>query len=264
MVAKRVVLILITVSLAAFAQSFAQSIAAQPASPLGIVLLHGKKGSPAYLASTKTALQNRGYLVSTPEMCWSERRLYDRLYPECLTEIDAAVADLRQRGVKAIVIAGHSLGGAAAIAYGASHKGLAGVIGFSAGDPFFGPPSMLPDIARAQRLVGEGKGNTMDEFADFRVVGNGGMRTTAAHFLSFVAQPPEQMMPATVARLKVPLLLVAGTRDVNILRYNTRAFARPQNDARDRLVQVEADHNGTLQAGLATALEWLAGLPRGS
>src|SRR6185369_3439731 len=238
MAARRIVLLILALSFV----GAPPTVAAPAPTPLGIVLLHGKKGSPLYLAPTKAALTARGYLVSTPEMCWSDRRLYDRVYPDCLTEIDAVVADLRQRGATSIVIAGHSLGGAAAIAYGASHDGLAGIIGFSAGDPFWGPPAMLPDITRAQNLLAAGKGDNLGDFADIRIVGQGQMRTTAAHFLSFVAMPEAQMMPATTTRLHAPLLLIAGTKDMTTLQYDTQAFAGVPNNARNRFVQVDADH----------------------
>jgi pimeloyl-ACP methyl ester carboxylesterase len=249
--------LLLTVALALGAPS----MAAAPA-PIGIVLLHGKKGTPLYLAPTRAALISHGYLVSTPEMCWSDRRLYDRLYADCLSEIDAAVAELRQRGAKSIVIAGHSLGGAAAIAYGAGHDGLAGVAGIAAGDAFWGPAAALPDIARARALVTDGKGDTMGQFEDVRIVGQGRTRTTAAHFLSFVAPPAAQMMPATVAQLRVPLLLVAGTRDMITLQYGARAYTGVHDDTGNRFVQVDADHSGILSPALTPLLEWLAGLQR--
>src|SRR4029077_1787207 len=72
--------------------------------PVGIVLMHGKKGPPSYLQGVNAVLEGNGYLVTTPEMCWSDKRMYDRPYLDCLTEIDAAVATLRQRGAKAIVV----------------------------------------------------------------------------------------------------------------------------------------------------------------
>lgn len=255
---------LAVVSSAVGVRSMAAATMSPAALPLGIVVMHGKKGSPGYLAATRSVLESRGYLVSTPELCWSERRQYDRAYPDCRAEIDGAVADLKRRGARSIVIAGHSLGGGAALAYGADREGLAGIIGWAAGDAFWGPPSLLPDIARAKALVAEGKGDALDDFADIRIAGNGRMRTTATHFLSFVAPPAAETMPANAARLRAPLLLVAGTRDAITLQYGTRAYAGAPKDALNRFVEVDADHNGTLLAGMPAVLEWLAGLARGS
>jgi pimeloyl-ACP methyl ester carboxylesterase len=230
------------------------------AAPLGIVLMHGKMGPPAYLGAARAVLEAHGYLVSTPEMCWSDIRMYDRAYTDCVLEIDAAIAALRQRGAQAIVVAGHSMGGTAAIAYAASHDGLAGVIGLAAADAYWGPPSRLPDIARARRLVDQGKGDDLDEFGDVRPSGDIRMRTTAAHYLSFVAPPAAQMLPAHVARLRAPLLLVAGTRDMATLQYGAAAYDLAPGYGLNRFIRVEADHAGTVQAGLKPMLDWLAAL----
>ncbi|MBI3514391.1 MAG: alpha/beta hydrolase [Proteobacteria bacterium] len=262
--APQILLALVVAALSACARPAPPIPWSPAAAPLGIVLMHGKRGSPGYLANTKTALEDHGYLVSTPEMCWSSNRMYDRAYLDCVTEIDAAVADLRQRGAKSIVVAGHSMGGTAAVAYGANHDGLTGIIGFAAADAFFGPPHALPDIARAKSLVDEGKGDVLGEFEDIRPSGRMRMRTTAAHFLSFVSPPAAHRMPANAARLRAPLLMVAGTLDMFTLEYAARAYDRAPDYALNRFVQVGADHSGTLQAGMAPVLDWLASLMGGS
>ena len=96
-------------------------------------------------------------------MCWSGLRRYDRSYPDCLTKIDLAIAELRNRGAKSIVLPGHSIGGAAAIDYAAAHDGIAGVIGLAAGDFMVHPPSDVQrSIARARDLVARGNGDTVE------------------------------------------------------------------------------------------------------
>ena len=87
------------------------------AQTIGIVLMHGKTGSPnTVIDQLATALQSAGYLVDTPEMCWSRRRIYDRPFLDCLTEIDSAIGRLKGRGAGRIVVAGMSQGGDAALA----------------------------------------------------------------------------------------------------------------------------------------------------
>jgi hypothetical protein len=45
------------------------------AQTIGIVLMHGKTGSPTTVINQLAiALQGAGYLVEAPEMCWSRRR----------------------------------------------------------------------------------------------------------------------------------------------------------------------------------------------
>ena len=56
--------------------ALASHIAWAAGEDLGVVLLHGKGGSPAgYIRELAAALQGKGYLVSTPTMPWSKDRI---------------------------------------------------------------------------------------------------------------------------------------------------------------------------------------------
>jgi dienelactone hydrolase len=96
--------------------------AANAGGKLGVLMLHGKQGHPTQFDSYEAPLTAR------PTMCWSRERIYDKPYPDCLAEIDAAAAQLRARRATAIAIVGMSLGGNAALAYGARHSELAAVV----------------------------------------------------------------------------------------------------------------------------------------
>ena len=118
---------------------------------LGIVLLHGKGGLPQQFTPMAASLASQGYLTEQPEMCWSRNRIYDRLYLDCLRDIDTAADRLKERGATAIVVLGMSLGGNAALAYGARHPGLKGVIALVPGHaPEF--ISRRPEIAASLDL----------------------------------------------------------------------------------------------------------------
>jgi len=90
------------------------------AASLGVVLLHGKTGTPEQMAKLAATLKDAGYAVSTPEMCWSKSRIFDKALPDCLKEVDAAVAGLKSGGASRIVIGGVSQGAIVAIDYGAT------------------------------------------------------------------------------------------------------------------------------------------------
>jgi hypothetical protein len=82
--------------------------------------MHGNTDSPdGTIALLAAAMEGAGYLVERPEMCWSHRRRRDRPLLECLAEIETPIARLTGRGAGAIVIAGMSVGGLAALAFGA-------------------------------------------------------------------------------------------------------------------------------------------------
>ena len=95
---------------------------------VGVVMMHGKHGTPAQLQQLAAAVANAGFLVERPEMCWSAARIYDRSYLECFADIDAAAARLKEHGVTAIVVLGMSLGGNAALDFGARRQGLKAII----------------------------------------------------------------------------------------------------------------------------------------
>jgi esterase/lipase len=140
------------------------------AQTIGIVLMHGKTGSPnTVIDQLATALQSAGYLVDTPEMCWSRRRIYDRPFLDCLTEIDSAIGRLKGRGAGTIVVAGMSQGGDAALAYGARQANLAGIIALApaaAPERQVGLPDIAQSVAQARALVAAGRGNETASFVD--------------------------------------------------------------------------------------------------
>src|SRR5688500_20047890 len=104
------------------------------AAEFGVVLLHGKSGSPSrHIASLASALQGKGYLVSTPNMPWAGNRMYDATFEQAMAQIDREFDSLRQKGAKRLVVAGLSMGANAALGYGASREGLTGVIALAPG-----------------------------------------------------------------------------------------------------------------------------------
>ena len=46
------------------------------AETLGIVMMHGKHGTPAQLQQLAATVADAGFLVERPEMCWSAARIY--------------------------------------------------------------------------------------------------------------------------------------------------------------------------------------------
>jgi dienelactone hydrolase len=102
-------------------------------SEVGVVLMHGKWGSPQSMLPLARELESRSYLVSNAEMAWSGRRLYDVDYPAALKEIEQQVRQLRANGAKRVVVAGQSLGSNAAVAYASSGFDLDGLVILSPG-----------------------------------------------------------------------------------------------------------------------------------
>ena len=82
------------------------------ADSVGVVLIHGKQGSPdaPHLAYISQQIEHAGFLLDRPTMCWSRTRIFDRTIADCMADIDASIGRLKSRGAIAFVIVGHSLG----------------------------------------------------------------------------------------------------------------------------------------------------------
>jgi len=258
----------------------AQAAYAETPQKLGLVLLHGKLGMPLGAsyghasgspvgAELVSRLGSAGYLVAVPEMCWARPRSFDRTYPECLAEIDAAIAGLRSRGATMIVVGGLSLGGNAALAYGATHSGLAGIIGLSpADDPArkASNPRFGASLAKAQEMVAQGNGDERASFDDTNT-GPGGsypmtIDTTPRIFLSFFGPNSLANIPATAAKLTAPLLWVAGDSDPTQRGGPAYAFDKLPPNPLNRYVVVKASHLQVPDAATPDVLAWLTDLQK--
>jgi pimeloyl-ACP methyl ester carboxylesterase len=238
---------------------------ARAAGGIGIVLLHGKTGMPGQHAKLAAELTAAGFAVEMPKMCWSRDRIFDRPYTACMGEVDAAIARVRSQGATAIVVGGTSQGAVAAIDYGATHAGLAGIIAMSpAADPV--DPSRYPDFAaaleQARALAKAGKGSEVTELNDLVAGGKTiSIRATPDDYLSF----HEPKLPiATIKNLtiqdlpnlKAPLLWVAGTGDPSQANAGKSFQAAPANRL-NRYVTVDAGHAGVPDVAAESLITWL-------
>ena len=233
-----------------------QAAAAQD--KFGVVLLHGKQSAPEQHGPLASAIAIAGFAVELPEMCWSGRRIYDRDYLACLDDIAPAVGRLRARGAASVVIAGHSLGANAALAYG-GRNAVKGIVALAPGhlpEVLAMRPPIAADLDRARRLIAEGRGNEPVRFADF----NGSLAITVtatpAAYLSFFALDSPAVMPGNAARLNAPLLYVVGSEDA-FQRGSEYIFAKAPSHALNRHVTVQAGHFDTSAAAAGPVVEWL-------
>jgi pimeloyl-ACP methyl ester carboxylesterase len=197
-------------------------------------------------------------------MCWSRNRGLDKPFAECLAEIDGAIASLKANGATTFIVAGLSQGGLAAIAYGAGHSDILGVITYAAADDPVGK-SRMPTVARAidkaKQMVANGKGGETSSFDDVNTGPQGSftmsLRTTADIYLSFYAPDAESGIARNMANLKVPILWVYSESDPS-QRNATNLFAKAPTNPLNRQVTVFANHVETVNAGRGATLAWIA------
>jgi len=258
-------------ALAAALLLFAGTASAQTPPKIGVVFMHGKQGGALepQLEGMSAALRAAGYLVDMPEMCWSGTRIYDKPFLDCLADADAAASRLKAQGATSIVIMGHSLGGMAAIAYGARRDGLKAVVALAPGPDnkflLMKQPQVAASLMQAQQLVAQGKGDVPASFTDFNTNRFGSqpfqVHTTANIFVSFLSADGPAEIETNVRQVKAPLLIVSGTRDPSQGGAAMLFAQAPPNPLSKRAV-VDADHMGTPQAAIDTVIGWLAALGR--
>lgn len=253
--------------LTAFAAAVAVgSATAQQSLPgFGIVLIHGKGGTPTTgIEGLHESLKREGALVEAPEMPWSARRIYDATYDQAMTEIDAAAERLKKAGAQKIVVIGHSLGANAAIGYGARRKGLHGVVALA--------PGHLPEawalrvrtsgaIADAKKMIAAGKGNVRTSFPDLAQGIPFQVRATPEVYLSMFDPDGPAVMPKNAAAMSdVPLLWIVGVADPMVLHGKDYVYGRGTRHPKSRYLVTPSMHLSTPYQSRGQIVSWLKGL----
>jgi len=240
-------------------------IAPATGNDLGIVLLHGKGGSPSgYVRELASALRSKGDLVSTPTMPWAQDRIYDASFDEAMREIDREIDSLRQKGAKFIVVVGHSLGANAALGYAASRNTASGIIALA---PAHTPelPAFIKrvghDVRRARDLVATGKGKEKHRFSDVNQGRPLEVAATAEVYLSWFDPDGPAVMPRSAASFKAPtpLLLVVGSGERTAMGKDY-IFDKAPPHPKSRFATVPADHFAVPSAAIEEVVTWLGSL----
>lgn len=240
---------------------------ARTAADIGVVVVHGKWDSPqGHAQGLANYLAREGFQVVSPEMPWSGQRGYDKGAAAILAELDAAIDQLKVKGAKKIVLAGHSQGAIGALYYG-TQRSVDGIALIAAGGHPQSQvyiPHYAPYVATAKRLVEEGKGNETVSFVDLNT-GNRtrSLRTSARSLLDYF-DPEGPLNSAANAKKVKPgtaVLVVIPERD-------TEGLKRIAEKIRDQLpgtrpstrVEVDADHLGAPDATKSVLRNWMLSL----
>lgn len=231
----------------------------------GVVVMHGKWGHPGDPNTTggfAATLQRAGFLVDQPEMPWSGARLYDRTFDQAMDEIDAAVERLRAAGAKKIVVAGHSLGGSAALRYAALGRPVDAVILIAPAplpEGSFYRQHLAGDIARAHEMVASGHGQDSAQFVDLNAGDRSrSVRFKAAVYLSYDAPDGPAAMTVNAQHLgPAPVLWIAPRFDPMTQANDKLLWPKVPVSTPKTRIEVVADHMGAPGAGRNVAVDWL-------
>ena len=231
---------------------------------IGVVVLHGKWDSPrGNVYDLTRALEREGFLVAAPEMTWSGRRGYDKRLDEAMAEIDAAVKALRDKGATRVFVAGHSLGAAAAIRYGA--RGSAdGLIALSPGHYPEGKSFQSVtsySVAKAKQMVESGQGDEKGYFDDPNT-GNRkkAIEMTARTYLDFLdpAGPMNFRQNALAVKPGLPVLWVVGEQEADgVKRLGKQAFDNLPQTPPPTFLELAGGHMETPTAARDQVIAWI-------
>lgn len=254
--------ILMRLALAALPLAAPLSAMAQ-ADPIGIVIMHGKGGSPTrHVADLARTLEGKGYLVANLEMPWSGRRNYDAPVSRAEEEIEAAVAGLRGKGAKKVFVSGHSQGGVFALHVAGKHA-VDGVIAIAPGGSVSSPlfrEKLGDSIARARKLVADGKGNEPERLDDYEGSrGTYSILAVPAAYVTWFDPDGAMNLPraARAANPQLPVLFVIPTRDYPaLLKSSPSVFRALPPNPLTKLYEPSADHLGAPSASADEIVRW--------
>ena len=228
---------------------------------IGIVIMHGKGGSPAkFVDVLARGLEQKGLLVANIEMPWSKRRDYDVSPAQAVEEIRAALDGLKARGAQKLFVAGHSQGGVFAVHFGGVGA-VDGIVAIAPGgsvDAKVFVDNLGPSLAEARQLIAEGKGKEKVRLMDYEGSrGTSFVMTTPENYVGWFDPAGVMSLTRTVRELKVPILWAVAARDYPGLRKSNpdlfKSFpAHPLN----KYFEPDSDHLNAPAASVDAVAAW--------
>jgi len=230
---------------------------------IGIVLMHGKGGSPTkYVSELASALERKGILVANLEMPWSGRRNYDVNVSIAEEEVESALTSLRGKGAQKIFVAGHSQGGLFALYIGGKHV-VDGIIAIA---PAGNVANALfrekigGSVEMARKLIAEGKGQEKATLSDYEgSKGTYPIITTPATYLSWF--DPDGAMNQTLAiknmNPAIPVLFIGPTNDYpGLIKVKQLMFNSLPKNQLSKLYEPSSSHLGAPSASIEEIIRW--------
>lgn len=231
---------------------------------IGIVLMHGKGGTPTkFISDLAGPLAREGFLVANLEMPWSDRRSYDVPVQAADAEIDTALKTLRDKGAKKVFVAGHSQGGLFALHYGDAHA-VDGIIAIAPGGNVASPiyhEKLGEYLDNARKLVADGKGGDKAQLADFESSkGTYPIAVTPATYLTWF--DPDGAMNQVKASQginpAIPVLFVAPTKDYpGLAKVKQPMFDALPKNPHTRMYEPDSTHLGAPGASVKAVIGWI-------
>lgn len=235
-----------------------------PASQVGIVIMHGKGGSPTkHVSDLASSLRDEGYLVANLEMPWSGSRNYDVSVDDGVREVETALAALRGKGAQKVFVAGHSQGGLFAL-YVGGKVAMDGVIAIAPGgnvDSKVFREKLGQYVDQARAMITAGKADEKTCFYDYESSkGTYPIITTPATYVGWFDPDGAMNQPNAAANVDfdVPVLYVGPTRDYpGLIGIKRMMFAALPNNSLHKLYEPDASHLEAPSASRNEIVRWI-------
>ena len=257
--------------LAIILASVASAATAQSSAGIGVVVMHGKGGSPERnVQELASFLEGKGYAVANLEMPWSGRREYDVSVDAAEKEVQSAFEALRGRGAKKLFISGHSQGALFALHYAGKHP-VDGVIAIAPGGSVSTPVfrrELAESVGRARRMMSEGKAHEKTRFLDYE--GSRGANpvfTTPAIYITWFDPDGAMSLLRAAKSVKggIPVLYVGPTGDYPaLLKGKGIIFGALPAHPLTKLYEPDSSHLGAPSAAREEMLRWTSQVAGGS
>jgi len=232
-------------------------------SALGVVLLHGKWDTPPFaIAPLATALNDAGHTTRMATYPWALRRLYDQSLDAVFADLRAQVVSLRETGSRQIILCGHSLGAAVALAFAARQAPVDGLVILAPGHfPERIWQEGLTRDALVQAHAHRGMTHRIPLIDTFQGTARR-LRIRPDHYLDYFDPDGPLVWPDNMRRIDActPLLWVVGNEDPAAALGIDYAFTHKKSHPLDHYRCLPADHVGTPAAATAIVTDWLSRL----
>lgn len=237
---------------------------AQPAGRprVGVVVMHGAGSSSAGMAHLAQRLRQAGMDVANIDMPWSTEGQFSDPVEAAERRVLSELDRLRGRGADKLVLAGYSKGGL----FAAHMAGKVQVDALVAIAPNGGSDQKKLDaeLAKARKLVAQGKGQERTLLKDGDVVGGGQLydlpRAVPASYLTWFAPDGAMNFERIWRDLRpgTPVLLVVPTQDLaNLVSIKRPLFESLPPHPATRLHEPDTDHLGAVSASEVEIVRWI-------
>ena len=241
---------------------------AQAQERIGVLLLHGKNPGSNLDPNSgvlKGIFEQQGWLVTFPDMPWSRARYLDGGLDKALAEMGGHIKALRDQGATKIVIAGHSMGVPAAMAYAARGGDVDALVLLAPGHiplGYYTYPVLKivrESIDEARALVADGKGNASERFSDINQGRRQVVVTTAADYLSWFDPTSDAEMSVTAPRIpaSVAVMTVVGEKDPLFNRAKTYFVDKLPANPKNSFLEVTGGHLDTPRVSSDAVVAWI-------